>query len=122
MRPVPVAAAPQAPATMVLVAKAHLKPGSFVKAGNLDWVAWPKDGVVKGFVVKSDKVKVEDFENSVARTTINPGEPVIEAKFVKPGDRGFMAAVLTPGNRAATVPINATSGQAGFVFPATGWT
>lgn len=117
MRPVAAAPAPQAPVTMVLVAKAHLKPGSFVKPGNLDWVAWPKDGVVKGFIVKSDKVKIEDFENSVARTTISPGEPVIEAKFVKPGDRGFMAAVLTPGNRAATVPINATSGQAGFVFP-----
>lgn len=117
MRPVPVAAAPQAPATMVLVAKAHLKPGSFVQQAHVDWVAWPKDGVVKGFMVKSDKVKIEDLIGSVARTTINPGEPIIEAKFVKPGDRGFMAAVLTPGNRAATVPINATSGQAGFVFP-----
>ena len=117
LRPKPVAAAPQAPATMVLVAKAHLKPGTFVKQGHLDWVAWPKEGVVKDFVVKSDKVKIEDFENSVARVSINPGEPVITSKFVKPGERGFMAAVLTPGNRAATVPINATSGNAGFVFP-----
>ncbi|MBL8703335.1 MAG: Flp pilus assembly protein CpaB [Rhodospirillales bacterium] len=117
MRPKPVAAAPQAPATMVLVAKAHLKPGSFVQQAHLDWVAWPKEGVVKGFIVKTDKVKIEDLIGSVARTTINPGEPILEVKFVKPGDRGFMAAVLTPGNRAATVPINATSGQAGFVFP-----
>jgi len=117
LRPVPVAAAPQAPATMVLVAKAHLKPGSFVQQAHVDWVAWPKDGVVKGFIVKNDKVTIEDLVGSVARTTVNPGEPILEAKFVKPGDRGFMAAVLTPGNRAATVPINATSGQAGFVFP-----
>lgn len=117
MRPVVAAPAPQTPATMVLVVKAHMKPGSFVQPGHVDWVAWPKDGIVKGFIVKSDKVKIEDYVGSVARVTINPGEPVIEAKLAKPGDRGFMAAVLTPGNRAATVPINATSGQAGFVFP-----
>lgn len=117
MRPKPVAAAPQAPATYVLVAKASLKPGNFVQPGNLDWVVWPKEGVVKGFVVKSEKTKPEDFVGSVARVTITAGEPVIETKFVKPGDRGFMAAVLTPGNRAATVPITATSGNAGFIFP-----
>jgi pilus assembly protein CpaB len=28
-----------------------------------------------------------------------------------------MAAVLSPGNRAATVPISATTGNAGFIFP-----
>ncbi len=117
MKPKPVAEAPKAPATHVLVAKNSLKPGTFVKLGDLDWVVWPKEGVVKGFVVKTEKSKPEDFVGSVARTGITAGEPIFEAKFVKPGDRGFMAAVLTPGNRAATVPINATSGQAGFVFP-----
>ena len=54
MRPRPVAAAPQAPSTYVLVAKADLKPGNFVQPGNLDWVVWPKEGVVKGFVVKGE--------------------------------------------------------------------
>lgn len=117
MRPKPVAEAPKAPATHVLVAKSNMKPGTFVKPGDLDWVVWPKEGVVKGFIVKTEKAKAEDFHGSVARTGITAGEPIIETKFVKPGDRGFMAAVLTPGNRAATVPINATSGQAGFVFP-----
>jgi len=116
MRPKPVAPVVQA-ATYVLVAKAHLKPGTFVQPGHIDWVAWPKEGVVKGFVVKNDKVKMENFVGSVARTSVLPGEPIIETRFVKPGDRGFMAAVLTPGNRAATVPINATSGNAGFIFP-----
>lgn len=117
MRPKEAAPVAQAPATQVLVAKTHMKPGAFVQPGSIDWVAWPKDGVVKGFIVKSDKTKIEDFVGSVARTSVTPGEPVIESKFVKPGDRGFMAAVLTPGNRAATVPINATSGNAGFIFP-----
>ncbi len=32
-------------------------------------------------------------------------------------DRGFLAAVLNPGMRGVSVPVNATSGIAGFVFP-----
>ena len=32
-------------------------------------------------------------------------------------DRGFLAAALGPGMRAVTVPVNTSSGVAGFVFP-----
>ncbi|MCC6467064.1 MAG: Flp pilus assembly protein CpaB [Alphaproteobacteria bacterium] len=116
MRQKPVAAAPQPVGQFVLVAKTSLKPGTFVQRGNLDWVAWPKEGLVKGYVVQGER-KLEDFVGAVARMTINAGEPILDARFVKPGERGFMAAVLTPGNRAMTVPITATTGNAGFVFP-----
>jgi pilus assembly protein CpaB len=108
--------APNTPATQVLVAKANMKPGTFVQAANLEWIAWPKEGVAPGFAVKGEK-KMEDFIGSVARMSITRGEPITEARLAKPGDRGFLAAVLQPGNRAMTVPINATSGNAGFVFP-----
>ena len=37
--------------------------------------------------------------------------------MVHAGDRGFLAAVLEPGSRAVSVPVNAASGIAGFVFP-----
>jgi pilus assembly protein CpaB len=36
---------------------------------------------------------------------------------VRPGERGFLAAVLRPGFRAITVGVNTTSGIAGFIFP-----
>ncbi len=45
------------------------------------------------------------------------GEPIIGSKLVRPGERGFLAAVLRPGTRAVSVPVNATSGISGFVFP-----
>ena len=38
-------------------------------------------------------------------------------RLVRPGDRGFLAAVLTPGDRAVTVTVTVSSGIAGFVFP-----
>jgi pilus assembly protein CpaB len=37
--------------------------------------------------------------------------------LMRPGDRGFLAAVLGPGMRAISVPVTATSGVAGLVFP-----
>jgi len=36
---------------------------------------------------------------------------------VKPGDRDFIPAVLTPGFRAVTVSVNILSGSAGLIYP-----
>jgi pilus assembly protein CpaB len=116
MRPKPVAEAPKAALPMVLVAKTHLKPGSFVQQGSLEWMAWPKEALNRGYIIKGER-NLEDFLGAVTRATVHAGEPITDIRFVKPGDRGFMAAVLSPGNRAATVPISATTGNAGFIFP-----
>jgi pilus assembly protein CpaB len=53
----------------------------------------------------------------VARDPFAPGEPITEVKIVAPGSRGFLAAALSPGMRAVSVPVTATSGISGFVFP-----
>ena len=45
------------------------------------------------------------------------GQPLTQGSVIKPGERGFLAAALGPGMRAVTVPVSATSGVAGFVFP-----
>ena len=44
---------------------------------------------------------------AVVRSYIAAGEPITDGAVVKPGDRGFLAAVLNPGMRAVSVPINA---------------
>ena len=53
----------------------------------------------------------------VSRDPFAAGEPISEAKIVSPGSRGFLAAALAPGMRAVSVPVTATSGISGFVFP-----
>ena len=107
-------------AVRVLVAAEAMAPGAFVKPKHLQWRAWPEDGVAEGYTVAKagaeDKAKT-GFAGSVVRMRIAPGQPVTAAQLVQPGERGFMAAVLSPGNRAVSVPVNATSGIAGFVFP-----
>ena len=54
---------------------------------------------------------------SVAREPFVAGEPIITTKIVKPGERGFLAAVLHRGMRAVSVPVDATADVSGFVLP-----
>jgi len=54
---------------------------------------------------------------TVVRNPITAGQPITQGALVGPQDRGFLAAALGPGMRAVTVPVSATSGVAGFVFP-----
>jgi pilus assembly protein CpaB len=102
--------------TEVLVATRNLPTGHFVRPEDLAWQAWPEDTAIDSYVEKSEKDSA-DFVGSVVRTPMVAGEPITEARVVRPGERGFLAAVLDPGLRAVSVRIDATSGVAGFVFP-----
>ena len=105
-----------AAAEYVLVANTELAAGSFVKADHLKWQPWPEEGILDSYTVKG-KRELEDYVGTVVRATINEGEPLTDTRVVHPGDRGFLAAVLEPGKRAVSVPVNATTGISGFVFP-----
>jgi pilus assembly protein CpaB len=109
------AAAPAAPATEVLVAKMNIPTGTIIKQDQLAWQAWPGKPS-DAYVVKGQR-SMDAYVGAVARQSMAAGEPVSDVRVVKPGEQGFMAAVLTPGMRAMTVSINATSAVAGFVFP-----
>lgn len=111
--PAPVVAAPQ---RSVLVARAAVARGQILKPADLAWQVWPEGGIDRAYILSGTKT-AEDFAGWVARAPFVPGEPMIEAKIVAPGDRGFLAAVLGAGMRAVSVPVTATSGISGFVFP-----
>jgi pilus assembly protein CpaB len=111
----PGAAAPT-PGTQVLVAKTNLFSGQFIRPDSLGWQAWPSGSLPESYLVQG-KVRPQDLVGAVVRARIAQGQPVTLASVVRPGDRGFMAAVLTPGQRAVTVNVNAATGNAGFIFP-----
>lgn len=100
----------------VLVARVPLPTGTFIKEHHLRWQAWPNESLSDSYIVKT-KTDMKDIEGAVVRRGIAAGEPVTSGRIVKPGDRGFLAAVLKPGSRAVSVPIDATAGIAGLVFP-----
>ena len=100
----------------VLVADTDLAAGIFIKPQHLRWQRWPTDDVPDTYVLHSKRAETE-MVGAVVRSFIGAGEPITDGAVVKPGDRGFLAAVLNPGMRAVSVPINPTSGNAGLIFP-----
>src|SRR5882724_7868570 len=100
----------------VLVARGPITRGQILKPADLAWQPWPEAGLGRAYIQAGTKT-IEDFAGWVARDPFVPGEPVSEAKIVAPGSRGFLAAVLRAGMRAVSVPVTATSGISGFVFP-----
>jgi pilus assembly protein CpaB len=104
------------PAKSVLIARNDIQRGQLLKPEDMSWEPWPEGGIDKNYVLMGTKTP-DSFSGWVARLPITAGEPISETKIVAPGNRGFLAAVLRPGTRAVTVPVNTTSGIAGFIFP-----
>src|SRR3954447_20736346 len=100
----------------VLVAAARMPVGSFVQADGLRWQEWPDVAVPDSYLVRGRNDEA-DLVGAVVRRPIAAGQPIGADSVVKPGDRGFLAAVLDPGMRAISVPIDEAAGNAGLIFP-----
>jgi pilus assembly protein CpaB len=105
-----------APQKSVLVARNAIARGQILKPQDFSWQIWPEGGIDRNYIQAGTR-PAEAFTGWVARDPFVPGEPITEAKIVSPGSRGFLAAALAPGMRAVSVPVTATSGISGFVFP-----
>lgn len=105
----------------ILVVNKELNTGTFLKAEDLNWQSWPDDNVNENYIQKISETQGEGqilaLVGSVAKTPISAGEPILIGRVVKPGDRGFMAAVLNPGYRAVSISISPKTGLSGFIFP-----
>src|SRR3954464_12617868 len=113
------AAAPAVPlGPKVLVAKKAIPVGTIIKANSLGSQTWPKELMQGAYYVEgSADSNPAQLLGTVVRYPITAGQPVTRGSLVGPQDRGFLAAALTAGMRAVTVPVNVSSGVAGFVFP-----
>jgi pilus assembly protein CpaB len=109
-------ARPAAAQKFVLVARGAITRGQILKPQDFAWQVWPEGGIDKNYIQVGTRT-AESFAGWVARDPFAAGEPISDAKIVSPGSRGFLAAVLHPGMRAISVPVTATSGISGFIFP-----
>jgi len=112
-------AAPVVPAgPKVLVARKALPVGTIIDAESLAFQAWPKELVQNAYFTEgAPDSDVTKLIGTVVRNPITAGQPLTKGTLVGPNDRGFLAAALGPGMRAVTVPVSATTGVAGFIFP-----
>ncbi|WP_299622784.1 Flp pilus assembly protein CpaB [Pelagibius sp.] len=108
--------APQPEGIRVLVAKVALPTGVFIQEEQLRWQIWPDDDIPENYFT-DEEVQPENFYGAVVRRGFTAGEPITPKRVIRPGERGFLAAVLRPGYRAIAIRVNATSGVSGLVFP-----
>jgi pilus assembly protein CpaB len=102
----------------VLVASKDVAPGVALQPSDLEWRMWTPTALSPSFIEESEDAKaLETYTGAVARQALVAGEPIIEGRIVKPGEQGFMAAIVTPGLRAVSVPISGETAASGFILP-----
>src|SRR5256885_10945310 len=113
------AAAPAVPlGPKVLVARKALPVGTIIDAESLAYQPWPKELTQSAYYVEGGADgDPKTLLGTVVRYPVTAGQPVTRGALVGPQDRGFLAAALGAGMRAITVPVNVSTGVAGFVFP-----
>jgi pilus assembly protein CpaB len=113
------AAAPAVPlGPKILVARKALAVGTIIDAESLTYQPWPKELMQSAYYVEGGADSdTKTLLGTVVRYQITAGQPLTRGALVGPQDRGFLAAALGAGMRAITVPVNVSTGVAGFVFP-----
>jgi pilus assembly protein CpaB len=102
----------------VLVAKADIGLGQTVTPNDVQWQIWPASTPSGTFIRRSDRPDAAtQLAGSIARAPFIAGEPIREAKLVKPDGSGFMAAILPTGMRAISTEISPETGAGGFILP-----
>jgi len=103
--------------TEVLTAKGDIPMGKVIAAGDLTWIAWPKDGASNYITRDGQPGAVEDVTGAIARQPFVTGEPIRTQKIIKANGSGFMSAILPAGMRAVATEISAETGAGGFILP-----
>jgi pilus assembly protein CpaB len=110
------APAPPAIKSVVLVAAHALRAGSLIK---------PEDLAAREIAAADAPTGASDdtpqtrgsLTGAMIRRSLGEGQPIIPADVVRPGDHGFLAAVLGSEMRAITVAVDVVSGTAGLIWP-----
>jgi pilus assembly protein CpaB len=100
----------------LLVAAQPLQAGTLLKDTDLREREAPPDAVPDGSFIVTDDARAE-IRGAMLRRYLDTGAPVMQADVLRPRDRGFLAAVLSPGTRAVSIGVTAKSGASGLISP-----
>lgn len=104
--------------TRIIVASQRLAYGARLTTKNLRWVDWPNQSLPEGaFTTREELLGADGKAERIVLRMIEPNEPVLKTKVSGFDGSTRLAAQLADGKRAYTIPINSTSGIAGFINP-----
>ena len=109
---------PWNPKVVVLAAANTLRAGSLLKPDDIEAREMLETrGCLLGARPRHAAGPFSEFFGAMVRQTLLQHQVVLPADIMRPGDHGFLAAVLTPGRRATSVGVDAVSGTAGLIWP-----
>lgn len=99
--------------TPIFVALGEIGIGDPLTAEMLKLEEWPKEKVPAGALSK-----LEDVEGRRCKQKYYPGEPILEAKLLAPGEKGQSPTDLIPkGFRVVSIRVDAVSSSSGMILP-----
>ncbi|MGG5807653.1 Flp pilus assembly protein CpaB [Falsiroseomonas sp. CW058] len=114
------AAPPPAPAppprVAVLVAARALPAGTLLKDEDLALRQMPPEAVPPEALPDAEAARAES-RGALVRRWLEPGAILGAGDILRPRDRGFLSAVLRPGQRAISVGVDVVTGAAGLIWP-----
>lgn len=108
--------APAVETMRILVSSNDLPYGHVLEGDDVTWADFPIASIPSG--AYNDVDALLGTQKGVHRSVIQPlvrGEPILGSKITRLGELPSLAYNLSPGMRAFSFPISATSGVAGFV-------
>ncbi|MGV6821158.1 MAG: Flp pilus assembly protein CpaB [Parvularcula sp.] len=101
----------------VLVASRDFPQGSILEPRRTRFIDWPKSSVPEYYVTEDNVEFVESLPQMRARREIHENEPIYADNTIQHGDRGMLAAIMTPGMRAVSTKVTAELSAGGFILP-----
>jgi pilus assembly protein CpaB len=100
----------------ILVASHDLRPGALLKPDDIGVQLIAQEKVPEG-ASPDTPVARHAMVGAMVRRPMTGGEVILPRDILRPVERGFLAAVLSPGMRAVTVGVDAITGTAGLIWP-----
>ena len=100
----------------VLIAGRDLQAGSLLKPDDIGTIPIQHEKVPEGGALESAANR-RALVGGMIRRRIVAGEPLFVRDLLRPGEHGFLAAVLSAGMRAVTIGVDAITGSAGLIWP-----
>lgn len=99
-----------------LTASRALPAGTLARDEDFRSVEYELAKAPEGALQDTPEVRAE-LRGALIRTYVDIRQPITPEFILRPRDRGFLAAVLAPGTRATSIPVDAVSGVSGLIWP-----
>ena len=117
--PVHITAAPPPPPVAqvaYLAAARSLRPGTLLRLEDIKTVERDAGAILPDAQIDTPSHR-SDLVGSLVREPITEGAIIAQSELLRPGDHGFLAAVIRPGMLAETIGVDAVSSVGGLLWP-----